>query len=355
MQKDRHKGRGAASNQASRYLATSSERVDDGWYQEECRPAPRTRVQPVRAKTIITRNQSPDIPFEQSINPYQGCEHGCIYCFARPTHAYWDLSPGLDFETRILSKPDAAVLLEKAISSPRYQCRPIAFGTNTDPYQPAERNERIMRQLLEVLQRHRHPFGIVTKSALILRDLDILTDMARQNLVHVMVSVTTLDNELKRRLEPRTASPSARLRTIAELAAANVPVGAMVAPVIPALNDAELESILQACAEAGAGSAGYILLRLPLEVATLFEEWLHEHYPDKASHVMSLVRQSRGGKAYDAKWGERMRGSGVFADLIGRRFQAACKKFGLTRQEGGSLDVSLFRNNETALRQGRLF
>ncbi len=350
-----HKGRGATSNRDSRYHANTCHAEDDGWYRDECQPSPQTRLQPVKARSIIARNRSPDIPFEQSINPYQGCEHGCIYCFARPTHAYWDLSPGLDFETRILCKPDAPELLEAALASRRYQCRPIAFGTNTDPYQPAERELRIMRRLLEVLLRHRHPLGIVTKSALILRDADLLEELARHSLVHVMVSVTTLQNELKRTLEPRTASPAARLRTLRELHERGIPVGVMAAPMIPALNDMELEQILEAARDAGASSAGYILLRLPLEVAELFEDWLQAHYPQRAAHVMSLVRQSRGGRNYDAAWGQRMRGSGVFADLLEQRFRKACRRLGLDRQERRALDVSLFRHDPEQARQASLF
>ncbi len=350
-----HKGRAAASNVESRYHARTCEAIDDGWYQEECQVAPTTVLQPVLAKTIISSNRSPDIPFEQSINPYQGCEHGCIYCFARPTHAYWDLSPGLDFETRILCKPNAPALLEKVLSSARYQCKPIAFGTNTDPYQPAEREQKIMRQLLEILLRHRHPLGIVTKSALILRDADLLQELARHNLIRVMVSVTTLQNDLKRTLEPRTAAPAARLRTIEALHRAGVPVGVMAAPIIPALNDMELEKILESARDAGADSAGYILLRLPLEVAGLFEEWLNVHYPQRAGHVMSLIRQSRGGQNYDAQWGQRMRGTGVFADLLEQRFRKACRTLGLLQQERSALDVSLFRRDPAQVRQGSLF
>jgi len=336
------KGRGALSNREHRYAATRSERVADGW--DGAGEASRaTEVSPDRSRTIIATNRSPDVPFDRSINPYRGCEHGCVYCFARPTHAYLDLSPGLDFETRLRYKPDAPALLERALAKPDYRCRTLAIGTNTDPYQPVEREHRIMRGILEVLLRHQHPVSITTKSALILRDLDLLAALAARDLCSVGISVTTLDDALKRRLEPRTASPAARLRTIRALTQAGVPASAMAAPVIPAINDHELEAIVAAAAEAGAQGAGYILLRLPLEVAGLFEEWLEAHYPQRAAHVMSLVRQCRGGRDYDPRWGRRMTGEGPFAELLRRRFEVACRRYGLDASAGRPLDASRFR------------
>ncbi len=326
------RGRGAVSNRDSRFLPTVSIREADGWDLEEPpAPDPRTTLTPDRTVQLITRNRSPDLPFDRSINPYKGCEHGCIYCFARPTHAYLDLSPGLDFETRIFFKTDVRRRLHEELSSKRYECRPIALGTNTDPYQPAERSHGITRQILEMLLEWRHPVTIVTKSQLVLRDLDLLGELARMDLVHVYLSVTTLDRQLKTRLEPRTASPSARLRAIEGLAGAGVPVGAMVAPVIPFVNDSEVEAIVDACAAAGARSLGYILLRLPREVGPLFQEWLAEHYPLKAARVENAVRQMRGGDLYRAQWGERLRGTGPMAELIEKRFTRALAKQGIER------------------------
>ncbi len=322
------KGRGAAIRPDPRFDAFARVREDDGWWQED-EPAPATTLLVDTAKSVISRNTSPDVPFAQSINPYRGCEHGCIYCFARPTHAYLGLSPGLDFETKISWKPDAPERLLEELARPGYACSPIALGINTDAYQPVERRLRLTRRLLEVLAACRHPVSIVTKSALVLRDLDLLTDMARDNLAHVMISVTSLDRELSRRLEPRAAAPERRLMTIEALAAAGVPVGALVAPVIPAVNDFELERILKAVADAGAGSAGYALIRLPLEVAPLFRDWLARHLPDRADHVMSLIRQMHGGRDYDSRFGTRMRGSGEFADLLARRFRLAARRLGL--------------------------
>ncbi|WP_083704813.1 PA0069 family radical SAM protein [Motiliproteus sp. MSK22-1] len=343
------KGRGALSNEPGRFAITKVESVPDNRTSDGADPEweliPRvcTEVRAEKAKSIISRNNSPDLPFSQSINPYQGCEHGCIYCFARPTHAYWDLSPGLDFETRLSYKSNAVELLEEALSKPKYRCQPIALGTNTDPYQPIEKEQQVTRQLLEVLQRHRHPFSIVTKSALILRDLDILEEMARQRLCSVRISVTTLDNDLKRTLEPRTPSPKVRLKTIQELNQAGVPVGVLAAPVIPKINDHELEAILEACRDAGAKTAGYILIRLPHEVKALFEQWLMTHYPGRANHVMSLIRQSRGGKAYNARYGQRMVGSGFYAEMVAQRFRVSCSRLGLIAGEGGKLNCQLFR------------
>lgn len=328
------KGRGAVSNPEGRFERRTSEPVDDGWApsedrEEEASPTVETELLVDHSRTIITRNQSPDIPFDRSINPYKGCEHGCIYCYARPTHAYLDLSPGLDFETRIFYKPDAARLLEQELSRKSYRCAPIAMGTNTDPYQPAEERLRVTRQILETLLRFKHPVTITTKGAGIERDVDLLAELAKENLTAVMISVTTLDNALKRILEPRTAAPAKRLALIERLRAAGIPVGVLVAPVIPSINDAEIEHILEACKAAGAMSARYILLRLPFEVSGLFREWLDAHYPLRAKHVMSLVQQSRGGKDYDARWGVRQRGTGVFAATIQKRFRLAARRLGL--------------------------
>jgi len=280
-------------------------------------------------RKIITRNQSPDISFDRSINPYRGCEHGCVYCFARPTHSYLGLSPGLDFESKLTVKPNAAELLEKELAHPGYEVRTMALGTNTDPYQPIERDYRITRGVLEVLSRTKHPVGIVTKSALVARDLDLLAPMAAEGLARVAISITTLDPELARLMEPRAPTPARRLATVRKLTEAGVPVTVMVAPVIPALNDEEIERVLDAAHTAGATAAGYVLLRLPYEIKDLFQEWLAEHRPDRASHVMSLVRSTRGGKAYQAEWGKRMIGDGVYAWTIGRRFELATKRLGL--------------------------
>lgn len=326
---DAFKGRGALSNPPGRFDRQSTEAVDDGWYAEETPASIATSVEPDHARSIINSNDSPDIPFEQSINAYRGCEHGCIYCYARPSHAYMGLSAGLDFETRLFYKPEAAKLLEAELARPGYVCKPIALGTNTDPYQPVERRLRITRSILEALARCRHPVTIVTKGALVLRDLDLLSELARDGLVNVSLSLTTLDAELKRVLEPRAASPQARLRAVRELAAAGVPTGVMVAPVIPALTDHELEAILDAAADAGAGSAAYVVLRLPYEVKDLFREWLTQHYPDRARHVMSVVRSLRGGRDNDPRFGTRMRGEGPFAELLRARFELACRRLGL--------------------------
>lgn len=333
------KGRGALTNRQSRFLNAQSELDEE---EPESRTIPATELMIDKSRSIITQNQSPDVPFEQSVNPYRGCEHGCIYCFARPSHAYWDLSPGLDFETKIFYKPDGPRLLEAALKKTGYHCRPIVLGTNTDPYQPIDRELYLTRQLMQVLQQYRHPFSLITKGSHVLRDLDILEEMAQDNLCSVMVSMTTLDKHLKRRLEPRAASPESRLNTIKALSETGVPVGVLVAPIIPAINDAELETILAASAEAGARSAGYVFLRLPHEVKDLFYEWLHEHYPERADHVISLIRQSRGGADYDSHFVRRMRGSGVYADLIAQRFQKACKRLGLNRDRLVDLDCEAF-------------
>ena len=335
------RGRGTAANPANRYAPTRSEACDDGWHQE-VPPSRATEVRQELAKSVITRNRSPDVGFDRSLNPYRGCEHGCIYCFARPSHAYWDLSPGLDFETRLIAKSNLAECLEEQLSRPGYVPAPIALGVNTDAYQPIEREQRLTRQALEILLRYRHPVHLITKSALILRDLDLLEALAAQNLVSVAVSLTTLDHELKRIMEPRAASPAARLRCLRELHAAGVPVSVLCAPMIPMINDAELEQLLEAARDAGAHSAGYVLLRLPLEIAELFEDWLRAHFPQRAEHVMSLVRQCRGGANYDSRFGARMRGEGPFADLLARRFQVACKRLGLNRRELRGLDCQRF-------------
>jgi len=342
------RGRAALNNPANRFAATHSEwlaEVDAGVSAADAALPPRsvaTEVRAEQATRIIATNRSPDVPFSQSINPYQGCEHGCIYCFARPTHAYWDLSPGLDFETKLSYKANAAELLERELSRPGYRCKPIALGSNTDPYQPLERERRVTRQLLEVLQRFNHPFTLTTKSQLVLRDLDILAPMAARRLCRVQVSVTSLDSALMRKLEPRTAAPPARLKTIAGLKEAGVPVGVLAAPVIPSINDQELEAILGASRAAGAQTAGYILIRLPHEVKGLFADWLQQHYPGRARHVMSLIEQCRGGKAYDSRFGQRMSGSGIVAELIGKRFAVACRKLGLQQGERERLSTELF-------------
>jgi DNA repair photolyase len=336
------KGRGAGSNVPGRFERTQSESVDDGWTAPDPPPRLATVVQPDRARTVITRNQSPDVPFDRSINPYRGCEHGCVYCFARPTHAYLDLSPGLDFETRIFFKEDAAARLVEELAAPGYRCQTIAFGTNTDPYQPVERRLEVMRRLLETLLRCRHPVSIVTKGALIDRDLDLLAAFARQSLVSVMISITTLDNALKATLEPRAAAPTARLATVRKLAQAGVPVGVLVAPVIPGINDDEIEDIVDASAAAGARSLGYVLLRLPWEVKPLFEEWLAGQVPEKAGRVMHLIREMHQGRAYDATWGRRQTGVGPYADLIARRVALARRRSGLDDRSMPELRSDLF-------------
>jgi DNA repair photolyase len=336
------KGRGATINPAGRFARVQPQSVDDGWYQEATPDSIATEVRPEAARTVISRNDSPDIPFSQSINPYRGCEHGCIYCYARPSHAYVDLSPGIDFETRLFYKADAARLLRAELSRPGYRPQPIMLGANTDPYQPVEKRLRVTREVLEVLWQARHPVSIVTKGALVLRDLDLLQEFAAKNLVRVTVSLTTLDPELKRTLEPRTASPQARLRVIAALAAARVPVGVLTAPMIPAVNDAELEALLEAAAAAGATRAGYVLLRLPYEVKDLFRAWLEQHLPLRAAHVMSLVQQARGGRDNDPRFGHRMRGAGPWAAMLRARFELARKRLGLSGEREPDLDLSQF-------------
>jgi DNA repair photolyase len=328
IDRERRRGRGTASNASGRYEPVARVAFDDGWQGLEQLPPFKTTVTADATRKIITRNDSPDISFDRSINPYRGCEHGCVYCFARPTHAYLGLSPGLDFESKLFMKPNAPELLERELSAPDYSPKTIAIGTNTDPYQPIERRYQIMRRILEVLDRAGHPVGIVTKSALVLRDLDILTRMAKRDLVKVAMSITTLDPKLARVMEPRASTPARRLGTLRELVKAGVPASALVAPVIPAINDAEIERILEAIAETGVRHAGYVLLRLPLELKDLFREWLIENFPDRYRHVINLIRETRGGKDYDSSWSKRMTGSGPIAWMIGRRFEVACQRLG---------------------------
>jgi DNA repair photolyase len=338
---ERRRGRGAASNVSGRFEREVREDFDDGWTREEA-PAPlATEVTWEKPRAIITRNQSPDIPFDRSINPYRGCEHGCFYCFARPTHAYMGLSPGLDFESRLFAKEGAAALLERELAAEKYAPATIALGTNTDPYQPIERQYRITRSVLETLRRYRHPFTIVTKSNLVLRDLDILGDMAREGLVKVFLSVTTLDRELARKMEPRAPTPAKRLEAIEALNAAGVPSGVMFAPVIPAINDSELETILTRAYAAGAREGGYVVLRLPHELRDMFREWLQVHYPDRLKRAVSLMQSMRDGKDYEAQWGRRMAGSGPYAWMIGRRFEMTARRLGFDETRRG-LRTDLF-------------
>jgi len=339
----RYSGRGALSNPPPRFLSAAREHFDDGWYQEEVAASIATEVRPDPARSIISHNDSPDIPFEQSINPYRGCENGCVYCFARPSHAYLDLSPGIDFETKLFYKADAGKLLEQELSKRSYVVKPITIGANTDPYQPIERERRVTRSLLEVLERTRHPVSIVTKGSMILRDLDLLTSLSRDRLINVFVSITTLDPDLKRILEPRAAAPAARLRVVRELTAAGIPTGVFAAPMIPAINDSELERIIAAAAAAGAFRAGYVLLRLPHELKAIFRQWLDEHYPERAEHVMSLIRGARDGRENDPNFGSRMRGKGPWAQLLKARFDLACKRHGLTASRERALSCEHFR------------
>jgi DNA repair photolyase len=337
------RGRGARSNASGRFESQAREAFDDGWTVED--PAPEqleTTVSPEKAKVIISRNDSPDVGFSASINPYRGCEHGCIYCYARPAHAYMGLSPGLDFESKLFFKPQAAKLLEAELSSPRYRPELIHIGGNTDPYQPQERRLRVTRSVIEVLVRFRHPFSVITKSALILRDLDLLAEAAAQDLTRVAISITSLDRRLARSMEPRAATPEKRVEAVRRLTGAGVPVTVMFAPCIPGLNDHEMEAVLERAAEAGASGAGYVALRLPLEIKDLFREWLESDHPDRARRVMSLVRQMRGGKDYDSRWGSRMKGEGPIAALMAKRFAAARRRYGLD-QGWGALDVGKFR------------
>lgn len=347
------RGRGAISNSSSRFDAMQHVPVDDGWVppdEDEFSSVTRTRIDKDTCRSIITRNESPDIPFELSINPYRGCEHGCSYCFARPTHAYLGLSPGLDFETRLFCKPDAAERLKEELGRRAYRCRPIALGINTDGWQPVERKLNITRQILEVLHACRHPFSVVTKSALVERDMDILAPMADQGLVHVAVSITTLRGDIARKLEPRAAAPHRRLQTIHALSAAGIPVSVMVAPLIPVLTDSELETILEQARNAGARDAGYVLLRLPHEVKDLFREWLDTHTPGIAEHVFKRIFDARGGKAYNAAFGSRMTGTGPYADMIAQRFAAAKKRLGFAPLP--SLETKYFRSPSDSAQLG---
>ena len=352
------KGRGALSNHEGRFALQSVDRgllaemvgegiskhadfLDDD-VEQPFENLLKTQLIAEKAKTIITKNQSPDVPFEQSINPYQGCEHGCIYCFARPTHSYWDLSPGLDFETKIFYKENARELLTKALGKRNYQCKPIALGANTDPYQPVEKQLNITQDILEVLHQYRHPVTIVTKGSLITRDLDILSDMASNNLVSVAISLTTLDVSLKNIMEPRACAPKRRLAAIKELTAAGVPVSVLASPMIPFINDSELEAILAAAREAGAHSASYIFLRLPHEIKDLFVEWLQDHFPDRAARVLNTIKAARKGKLYQSEFGQRMRGDGVFADLLAKRFQVAISRLGYQQRNSFQLATEHF-------------
>ncbi len=351
---DARRGRGAVSNVRSRYDAEDRQREDDGWGSLEEAAPRKTRLHDDSSRSIIAWNTSPDIPFDRSINPYRGCEHGCVYCFARPSHAYLGFSPGLDFETEIMVKRDAAVLLRKELAARSYRCAVMSMGSNTDPYQPVERELGITRSILEVLRETKHPLGIVTKNFLVTRDIDILADMARQGLVKVFVSVTTLDRKLARAMEPRASTPPKRLEAIRLLAEAGIPVGVMAAPMIPALNEHEIERILEASYAAGAREAGFVMLRLPFELKELWREWLAEHYPDRAARVIKQVQAVRGGQDYEADFGRRMRGEGPVADLIAQRFQLACRKLGFNERRW-HLRTDLFAPLAADSRQGSLF
>ncbi len=362
LEEHARKGRGAISNASGRYELEQRARVDDGWRRPEQAdpdrgpeaPALDTVVIADSSRTILAKNDSPDIPFDRSINPYRGCEHGCIYCFARPSHAWLGFSPGLDFETRILAKHGAADLLREALGKRGYKPAVIALGANTDPYQPIERRLGITRQVLEVLAEARHPACLITKSHLVTRDLDLLSDLARDRLVRVILSVTTLSPELARTMEPRASTPKRRLQAITRLASAGVPVGVLSAPMIPAINDHEMEAILEASAGAGAVTAGYTLLRLPLEIKQLFEEWLDAHFPDRKDKVLNLVRETRGGKLYDPTFGRRLKGSGTYAELLSSRFKQACKRCGLNSADW-ELSTESFRPPRADQRQLTLF
>ncbi|WP_413614171.1 PA0069 family radical SAM protein [Halomonas sp. M20] len=346
------KGRGATFDPDNRFAPTHSEAIDDGWWQDTLPERLATTVRDEPSKSALSWNQSPDLGFDRSLNPYRGCEHGCIYCYARPSHAYWDLSPGIDFETRLIARTGFTERLHEELCKPGYACRPINLSGNTDCYQPLEAERRTTRAILELLLECRHPVTLVTKSALILRDKSLLEEMAERQLVRVFISLTSLDDELKRTLEPRTASPKARLKTLRELSAVGIPTGVLLAPIIPGLNDHEMENLLQAAHDAGARTAAWILLRLPREVAPLFEEWLIAHYPERARKVMSLMRQCRNGQANDPRFGQRMRGQGVFAELLAQRFSKASKRLGLGRRAEMGLDCSGFRAPRA---QGDLF
>lgn len=331
-----YKGRAASSNMVSRFDPHTRESLDDGWGSlDEETPPLRTEVMLDASRSVINYIQSPDLPFDRTLNPYRGCEHGCIYCYARPTHAYLGMSPGLDFESRLLMKADAVALLKKELAHPKYQCKPIALGMNTDGYQPIEREYQLTRQIIQVLSESNHPFSLVTKSSLVERDIDLIAPMAAKRLASIYVSITTLDRQLARRLEPRAAAPERRFETLRKLSEAGIPTGVMVAPVIPVLTDCDMEQILEKAHEAGARKAGYVFLRLPHELSDLFQEWLQQYFPLKAQHVMSIVRQSRGGKDYQSEFGQRMRGEGIFADLLAHRFKLSCHKLGMSGERTG--------------------
>lgn len=350
------KGRGIQSNREGRFESTQVEAFDDGWFQEHDGPArPATEVRVETAKSIISENQSPDLPFDLSLNPYRGCEHGCSYCYARPSHGYLNLSAGLDFETKLFAKTNAADLLRQELRKRSHKVSAINFGANTDPYQPIERTYQITRQCLQVLLECRHPLTIITKNALVERDLDLLKPLAELDLVQVFLSVTSLDNRLSAKLEPRATAPHRRIEAIRRLNAAGVPTGVFVAPIIPMITDRDLEAILEAAADAGARHASYTLVRLPHEVKELFREWLATHFPDRAEHVMHRIQDIRGGKDYDARFFHRMKGQGVFGELIRQRFDIACRKFGLDRREQSQLRTDLFQPPARAGDQGDLF
>lgn len=342
MEQNIIKGRAAHSNQTGRFERFERTATDDGWARDEDLPVLRTQVQIERPRSVISYNKSPDLPFDRSINPYRGCEHGCIYCFARPSHAYLGMSPGLDFESRLIARPDAPEILKQELAHKSYRVATLAIGTNTDPYQPIDREYKIAREILEVLSAANHPVAIVTKGTLIERDIDILSDMARRGLVRVGISLTTLDPQLSRLMEPRVPAPARRLQIINRLTRAGVPVRVMASPMVPALSDHELESILAAGKDVGARHASWIMLRLPREVSPLFQGWLAQHYPDRAERIMSRLREMHGGKDYDAEWGKRMRGSGQYAEIISQRFNLAVKRLGL-RTAASPLRTDLFR------------
>ncbi|WP_176055570.1 PA0069 family radical SAM protein [Paraburkholderia caribensis] len=345
------KGRGAVTNVQGRYEVDQREAVDDGWIapseEESGRPALRTQLFEERAKSILTHNQSPDIPFSVSLNPYRGCEHGCIYCFARPTHSYLGLSPGLDFESRIYAKVNAPELLAREMAKKSYVPEPIALGVNTDAWQPVERDLKLTRRVIQVLSEHNQAFAAITKNSLIERDIDLLAPMAAKGLMMAAITITTLDADIARTLEPRAATPARRLRTIRALSEAGIPVGVSIAPVIPFVTEQDMERVLEACAEAGATSASYIVLRLPWEVAPLFKGWLEAHFPDRAERVMNRVRDMRGGKDYDASFSTRMKGEGLWADLLKQRFANAVRRLGLNARNHGILDMSHFKRAES--------
>jgi len=349
------KGRGAQINPLNRFDTQSYETVDDGWWQEEESTAFKTEVFVDHCKTIVSNNQSPDIPFTQSINPYKGCEHGCVYCYARPTHEYLGLSLGKDFESKLFFKPNALELLEKFLNNPRYRCETIALGTNTDPYQPLEKEKRTTRGILEMFLRYKHPVSIVTKGSLILRDMDILEELAAMNLVSVVISVTTLDNELKRIMEPRAAAPSARLRVIQTLSSRKIPTGILFAPIIPFINDQEMESVLKACADSGASSAGYVVLRLPYQLRELFTDWLEKHFPLRKNRVLNSIKELREGKLYANEFGIRMTGKGIYAQLLKNRFEIARRKHGLDSGRSVALRSDLFQRPDEGKQFSLLF